>query len=91
MICSISICDLHLFFCLPNVDSSENGSIGFVLYQNDKFFPSKNYKSHFDHTKQIISGQVANATVNDVKIAFRPQVSLLISRTEREDILENVT
>uniref|UniRef100_A0A8C8RDB3 Adhesion G protein-coupled receptor G7 n=1 Tax=Pelusios castaneus TaxID=367368 RepID=A0A8C8RDB3_9SAUR len=53
--------------------SSGNGNIGFVLYQNDKFFPSKTYKSHFDHTKQIISGRVANATVNDVKIAFSPR------------------
>ncbi|XP_077673674.1 adhesion G-protein coupled receptor G7 [Eretmochelys imbricata] len=47
--------------------------IGFVLYQNDKFFQSKNYKTHFNHTKQVISGNVANATVNDVKIVFKPK------------------
>ncbi|XP_067402484.1 adhesion G-protein coupled receptor G7 [Emydura macquarii macquarii] len=67
--------DVEIQINVTKNNSSENGSIGFVLYQNDKFFPSKNYKSHFDHTKQIISGQVANATVNDVKIAFRPQYS----------------
>ncbi|TFK05351.1 Adhesion G-protein coupled receptor G7 [Platysternon megacephalum] len=56
-----------------NISSSGNGSIGFVLYQNDKFFQSKNYKTHFNHAKQIISGRVANATVNDVKIIFNPK------------------
>ncbi|KAG6935215.1 adhesion G protein-coupled receptor G7, partial [Chelydra serpentina] len=36
-----------------NNSSSGNGNIGFVLYQNDKFFQSKNYKTHYNHTKQI--------------------------------------
>lgn len=75
---------------MPNVGSSGNRRIGFVLYQNDKFFQSKNYKTHFNHTK-VISGNVANATVNDVKIVFKPKVSPLTNRTERERILENVT
>ncbi|XP_074918054.1 adhesion G-protein coupled receptor G7 [Chelonoidis abingdonii] len=56
-----------------NNSSHGNGSIGFVLYQNDKFFQSESYKTHFNHTKQIISGRVANATVNDVKIVFNPK------------------
>ncbi|XP_006130799.4 adhesion G-protein coupled receptor G7 [Pelodiscus sinensis] len=54
------------------VGSSTPGSIGFVLYQNDKFFQSKTYRSHYNYTKRIISGRVANATVNDVQIAFNP-------------------
>ncbi|XP_053872384.1 adhesion G-protein coupled receptor G7 [Malaclemys terrapin pileata] len=54
--------------------SSGDGSIGFVLYQNDKFFQSKNYKTHFNHAKQIISGHVADGTVvNDVKMVFNPK------------------
>ncbi|KAM9169327.1 adhesion G-protein coupled receptor G7 [Pangshura tecta] len=56
-----------------NDSSSGNGSIGFVLYQNDKFFQSESYKTHFNHTKQIISCHVANASVNDVKIVFNPK------------------
>uniref|UniRef100_K7F829 GAIN-B domain-containing protein n=1 Tax=Pelodiscus sinensis TaxID=13735 RepID=K7F829_PELSI len=54
------------------VGSSIPGSIGFVLYQNDKFFQSKTYRSHYNYTKRIISGSVANATVNDVQIVFNP-------------------
>ncbi|XP_065279654.1 adhesion G-protein coupled receptor G7 [Emys orbicularis] len=56
-----------------NNSSSGDGSIGFVLYQNDNFFQSKNYKTHFNHAKQIISGHVgSNATV-DVKMIFNPK------------------
>lgn len=56
-----------------NDSLSGNESVGFVLYQNDKFFQSESYKTHFNHTKQIISGRVVNATVNDVKIVFNPK------------------
>ncbi|KAM7178107.1 adhesion G-protein coupled receptor G7 [Macrochelys suwanniensis] len=56
-----------------NNSSSGNGNIGFVLYQNDKFFQSKNYKTHYNHAKQIISGHVANAIVKDVELLFNPK------------------
>ncbi|XP_029769109.1 adhesion G-protein coupled receptor G7 [Terrapene carolina triunguis] len=71
------------------VSSSGDGSIGFVLYQNDKFFQSKNYKTHFNHAKQIISGHVANATVNDVKMIFNPKgLQICILYTFRSPIFK---
>ncbi|EMP34098.1 Putative G-protein coupled receptor 128 [Chelonia mydas] len=64
--------EVQILINVTKNSSSGNRRIGFVLYQNDKFFQSKNYKTHFNHTK-VISGNVANATVNDVKIVFKPK------------------
>ncbi|XP_043361813.1 adhesion G-protein coupled receptor G7 [Dermochelys coriacea] len=65
--------EIQILVNVTKNSSSGNGRIGFVLYQNDKFFQSKNYKTHFNHTKQVISGNVDNATVNYVEIALKPK------------------
>ncbi|XP_064412945.1 adhesion G-protein coupled receptor G7 [Latimeria chalumnae] len=52
----------------------DQGRVGFVLYQNDKFFKSKTHSSKMNFTKRVISGNLANnVTLNSVELLFNPQ------------------
>ncbi|XP_029434690.1 adhesion G-protein coupled receptor G7 isoform X3 [Rhinatrema bivittatum] len=50
--------------------SSDLGRVGFVLYQNDRFFNSRTYKRKLSYSRRVISGRVANGTFNNVELAF---------------------
>ncbi|XP_058885650.1 adhesion G-protein coupled receptor G7 [Acipenser ruthenus] len=60
-----------------NVSSGteEAGQFGFVLYQNDKFFKSKIYRSTMNISRRVISGSVANGELNSVDLLFNPTKS----------------
>ncbi|KFZ69012.1 putative G-protein coupled receptor 128, partial [Podiceps cristatus] len=58
---------------LLNIINNNNGRVGFVLYQNDKLFQSKIYKSHSSFSKQIVSGNIDGGRTSSVEIAFRPK------------------
>ncbi|KAK4828722.1 hypothetical protein QYF61_000713, partial [Mycteria americana] len=56
--------------------SSDNGRVGFVLYQNDKLFQSRIYQSRSSFPKQVVSGNIDGGRTSGVEIAFSPKVSL---------------
>ncbi|KFV60314.1 putative G-protein coupled receptor 128 [Gavia stellata] len=58
---------------LLNITNNNNGRVGFVLYQNDKLFPSRIYQSHGSFSKQIVSGNIDGRTTSGVEIAFSPK------------------
>ncbi|NXS97244.1 AGRG7 protein, partial [Jacana jacana] len=58
---------------LFNIMSTNNGRVGFVLYQNDKLFQSRIYHSHNRFSKKIISGNINNRKLSGVEIAFSPK------------------
>ncbi|NXJ61483.1 AGRG7 protein, partial [Rostratula benghalensis] len=58
---------------LFNIMNTSNGRVGFVLYQNDKLFQSRIYRSHNSFSKQIVSGNIDNRNLSSVEIAFRPK------------------
>ncbi|KAJ1117005.1 hypothetical protein NDU88_005206 [Pleurodeles waltl] len=47
--------------------------IGFVLYQNDKFFKSEHFKSKRDFSRKIISGNIPSTNSYNVELAIRRQ------------------
>ncbi|XP_078513907.1 adhesion G-protein coupled receptor G7 isoform X2 [Lissotriton helveticus] len=47
--------------------------IGFVLYQNDKFFKSERFKSKQDFSRKIISGNIPSTNSYNVELAIRRQ------------------
>ncbi|POI26982.1 hypothetical protein CIB84_009269, partial [Bambusicola thoracicus] len=53
--------------------SSNDGRVGFVLYQNDKLFQSRIYRSNNNLSKQIVSGNIDGGRANGVEIAFNPK------------------
>ncbi|XP_041115938.1 adhesion G-protein coupled receptor G7 [Polyodon spathula] len=53
--------------------TKETGQFGFVLYQNDKFFKSKIYRSTMSISRRVISGSVANGGPNNVDLLFNPR------------------
>ncbi|NXK24009.1 AGRG7 protein, partial [Arenaria interpres] len=58
---------------LFNIINANNGRVGFVLYQNDKLFQSRIYRSHNSLSKQIVSGNIDNRNFSSVEIAFSPK------------------
>ncbi|NXT22462.1 AGRG7 protein, partial [Syrrhaptes paradoxus] len=58
---------------LLNIINNNNGKVGFVLYQNDKLFQSRIYKSCSRFSKQIVSGNIDGRRTSGVEIAFSPK------------------
>ncbi|NXN66362.1 AGRG7 protein, partial [Himantopus himantopus] len=58
---------------LFNIINNNNGRVGFVLYQNDKLFQSRIYRSHSSFSKQIVSGNIYGGRTSSVEIAFSPK------------------
>ncbi|NXP15475.1 AGRG7 protein, partial [Thinocorus orbignyianus] len=56
-----------------NIMNANNGRVGFVLYQNDKLFQSRIYRSRNIFSKQIISGNIDNRNLSGVEVAFNPK------------------
>ncbi|NXQ85233.1 AGRG7 protein, partial [Nyctibius grandis] len=53
--------------------SSDNGRVGFVLYQNNKLFQSRIYQSRSSFSKQIVSGNIDGGRTSGIEIAFSPK------------------
>ncbi|KAM6381909.1 adhesion G-protein coupled receptor G7 [Alca torda] len=65
--------EVQILFNIINTSSSDNGRVGFVLYQNDKLFQSRIYHSRSSFSKQIVSGNIDNRNFSSVEIAFSPK------------------
>ncbi|PKU38388.1 hypothetical protein llap_11301 [Limosa lapponica baueri] len=65
--------EVQILFNIINTSSSDNGRVGFVLYQNDKLFQSRIYRSHNSFSKQIVSGNIDNRNFSSIEIAFSPK------------------
>ncbi|XP_010120302.1 PREDICTED: probable G-protein coupled receptor 128 [Chlamydotis macqueenii] len=65
--------EVQILLNITNNSSSHNGRAGFVLYQNDKLFQSRIYKSRSSFSKQIVSGNIDGGTTSGVEIAFSPK------------------
>ncbi|CAM9648250.1 unnamed protein product [Bubo scandiacus] len=65
--------EVQLLFNIINNSSSDNGRVGFVLYQNDKFFQSRIYPHRSSFSKQIVSGNIDGGRISSVEIAFSPK------------------
>ncbi|MBN3303515.1 AGRG7 protein, partial [Amia calva] len=50
------------------------GQIGFVLYQNDKFFRSRAHRGNLVSTRRVISGNIRGGMLNVVELLFGQQV-----------------
>ncbi|XP_031817136.1 adhesion G-protein coupled receptor G7 [Sarcophilus harrisii] len=65
---------------LINTTQDTHKKLGFVLYQNNKFFQSKSFTSRTNFSQRIIAGQVADANNSEAKnasveIIFKPRYS----------------
>ncbi|NWR73994.1 AGRG7 protein, partial [Centropus unirufus] len=58
---------------LFNIINNSNGRVGFVLYQNDKLFQSRIYRSRSSFSKQVVSGNIDGGRTSGVEIAFNPK------------------
>nr|XP_025968112.1 adhesion G-protein coupled receptor G7 [Dromaius novaehollandiae] len=65
--------EVQILLNIKNNSSSDNGRVGFVLYQNGKFFQSRIYKSRSRFSKQIISGNIDGGRTSGVELAFSPK------------------
>ncbi|KAM6097721.1 adhesion G-protein coupled receptor G7 [Theristicus caerulescens] len=65
--------EVQILFNIINSSSSDNGRVGFVLYQNDKLFQSRIYQSRNSFSKQIVSGNIDGGRTSSVEIAFSPK------------------
>ncbi|XP_043927581.1 adhesion G-protein coupled receptor G7 [Protopterus annectens] len=64
--------DIQIFL---NVSTEEGvpGRIGFLLYQNAKFFSSKKYEQTKSFSRRIVSGSITNGRLNKVELLFRAE------------------
>ncbi|NXA36583.1 AGRG7 protein, partial [Eudromia elegans] len=58
---------------LLSIMNNNNGRVGFVLYQNSKFFKSRIYKSHSSFSKRVVSSSIDGGRTSGVEIAFSPK------------------
>ncbi|NWW44516.1 AGRG7 protein, partial [Pedionomus torquatus] len=56
-----------------NIMNTTTGRVGFVLYQNDRLFQSRIYRSRNSFSKQIVSGNIDKRNLSGVEIAFNPK------------------
>ncbi|XP_051870114.1 adhesion G-protein coupled receptor G7 isoform X2 [Pristis pectinata] len=60
-------------FVNVSTNHTQDGKLGFILYQNDKFFKSKIHHSINNQSRQVISGNIAEGTLNGVELLFNPK------------------
>uniref|UniRef100_UPI00398ED3C4 adhesion G-protein coupled receptor G7 isoform X1 n=2 Tax=Pristiophorus japonicus TaxID=55135 RepID=UPI00398ED3C4 len=60
-------------FVNVSTNYTQDGKLGFILYQNDKFFQSKVHRSINNQSRQVISGNVAEGILNGVELLFNPK------------------
>ncbi|XP_007894079.2 adhesion G-protein coupled receptor G7 [Callorhinchus milii] len=60
-------------FINVSTNQSQVGKLGFILYQNDKFFQSKVHRSINDGSRRVISGNIADGILNSVELLFNPK------------------
>ncbi|XP_031410958.1 adhesion G-protein coupled receptor G7 [Meleagris gallopavo] len=65
--------EVQILLNIKSNSSSNDGRVGFVLYQNDKLFQSRIYRSNNNLSKQIISGNIDGGRASGVEIAFNPK------------------
>ncbi|KFQ31395.1 putative G-protein coupled receptor 128, partial [Merops nubicus] len=65
--------EVQILLNVINNSLSDNGRVGFVLYQNDKLFQSRIYQSRSSFSKQIVSGNIEGGRTSSVEIAFSPK------------------
>ncbi|XP_008498168.2 adhesion G-protein coupled receptor G7 [Calypte anna] len=65
--------EVQILLNITGNSSSNNGRVGFVLYQNDKLFQSRIYQSNSGFSKKIISGNIDGGSTSSVEIAFSPK------------------
>ncbi|XP_031468934.1 adhesion G-protein coupled receptor G7 [Phasianus colchicus] len=65
--------EVQILLNIISNSSSNDGRVGFVLYQNDKLFQSRIYRSSSNLSKQIISGNIDGRRASGVEIAFNPK------------------
>ncbi|XP_054830307.1 adhesion G-protein coupled receptor G7-like [Eublepharis macularius] len=67
--------EIQILINITSTNLTGTERVGFVLYQNDKLFPSKTYKIELEenYSNRIISGNANGIMVNNVKIALNPQ------------------
>ncbi|XP_064000055.1 adhesion G-protein coupled receptor G7 [Pogoniulus pusillus] len=65
--------EVQILLNISNNRLSDNGRVGFILYQNDKFFQSRIYQSHSSDSKQVVSGNINGGRTSSVEIAFSPK------------------
>ncbi|KAK2540889.1 hypothetical protein Q9233_000942, partial [Columba guinea] len=71
--------EVQILVNIINNSSSDNGKVGFVMYQNDKLFQSRIYESHSGFSKQIFSGNTDGGRTIGVEIAFSPKPLFLLA------------
>ncbi|XP_068273419.1 adhesion G-protein coupled receptor G7 [Nyctibius grandis] len=65
--------EVQILLNIINNSSSDNGRVGFVLYQNNKLFQSRIYQSRSSFSKQIVSGNIDGGRTSGIEIAFSPK------------------
>ncbi|XP_078089018.1 adhesion G-protein coupled receptor G7-like isoform X2 [Mustelus asterias] len=60
-------------FVNVSTNSTQDGKLGIILYQNDKFFPSKVHHSINNQSRRVISGNIAEGVLNGVELLFNPK------------------
>ncbi|XP_067849207.1 adhesion G-protein coupled receptor G7 isoform X2 [Heptranchias perlo] len=60
-------------FVNVSTNQTQDGKLGFILYQNDKFFQSKVHHSINNQSRRVISGNIAEGILNGVELLFNPK------------------
>ncbi|XP_015266073.1 PREDICTED: adhesion G-protein coupled receptor G7 [Gekko japonicus] len=67
--------EIQILINITSTNLTGTERVGFVLYQNDKLFPSKIYKTELEenYSNRIISSNVNGTMLNNIKLALNPQ------------------
>ncbi|XP_067897079.1 adhesion G-protein coupled receptor G7 isoform X2 [Heterodontus francisci] len=60
-------------FVNVSTNHTQDGKLGFILYQNDKFFQSKVHRSTNNQSRRVISGNIVEGILNGVELLFNPK------------------